>query len=217
MPSCRECNGKYGKLEADLLCRLGLCVSPAEAMASGISAKALRAIDPKFAKNKKDRRHRQAKRERIYKDLLQFEQLPPYGILPGFGPKPTQKRFLGITVPEQSLRLLVIKVVKGMTYLLDRRLLDESYEVEYYFIKDEDAKQIVALLNKYGSKFTRGPGIAVTMAVPHDGPKVALFLIEIWGRFKAYATVAPTGLLDDGKSQASQPNFALQPVGSVEG
>src|SRR5437868_1838889 len=43
-PSCRPCNGKFGRLEEYLLGRLGLCMDPRTIESSGIPARALRAV-----------------------------------------------------------------------------------------------------------------------------------------------------------------------------
>ena len=38
-PSCKECNSNLGKIEEDLLWRLGLTIDPADARSSGIAEK----------------------------------------------------------------------------------------------------------------------------------------------------------------------------------
>ena len=55
IPSCRKCNEEYGRLEEDLLFRLGMCLDPEDAKSSGIADKVLRAIDPECATTPKEK------------------------------------------------------------------------------------------------------------------------------------------------------------------
>ena len=46
IPSCPRCNREYGKLEEDLLWRLGLSVDPKDQKSLGITNKVLRSTKP---------------------------------------------------------------------------------------------------------------------------------------------------------------------------
>jgi hypothetical protein len=195
-PSCKNCNEEHGRNEEELLYRLGLCVNPSEASASGISQRVLRALDPAYAKVEKDRRIRAAKKKTILRELVQLDQLPDYGILPGFGPRPgqTYTKYTGIPVPEAGLKKLTTKIVKGMTYVIEGKYIDENYDIETYFLNDQDFDDLLTMLNKYGATFERGPGVVVQRAVPYDRPDAAWFYVQVWGRFKFHVTVTPKEL-----------------------
>ena len=48
IPSCQRCNEEYSKIEADLLQRIGMCVSPESDEAKGIANKALQPVGGPF-------------------------------------------------------------------------------------------------------------------------------------------------------------------------
>lgn len=74
IPSCKKCNEEYGRLEEDLLLRLGMCISPEDAKSSGITDKVLRSIDPQYTKDRTEKRIRERKREKIKKKWLDGKQ-----------------------------------------------------------------------------------------------------------------------------------------------
>jgi|SRR5581483_4271152 len=84
IPACLRCNQWYGKLEDDLLLRLGLCVNPRMAEAAGIAEKTLRALNPSLAKNAKDASHRHKRRLRFQAQLKPVADLPSKAVLPSF-------------------------------------------------------------------------------------------------------------------------------------
>ena len=68
MPSCERCNADYGRLEEDLLLRLGLCISDSARESLGIGTKVVNALDPSRAKSPRDARIRLAKAKKILQD-----------------------------------------------------------------------------------------------------------------------------------------------------
>lgn len=201
VPSCLPCNNEYGRLEQDLLLRLGLCIDPKAAETSGIVPKVLRSLDPRFAKNEKDRRARQAKRDDIVGKSMIGHRIPKTGIYPGleerWGRPPEQQR--AITIKAKNVHRLVEKIVRGIFYLEDNRFLEPPYVVSFYAIHDRDAAPFVTLLQQYGSIYAHEPGIVVRRAVAVEDKTSSVFSIDIWSTFKMFATV-----------DAPEPNPALQ-------
>ncbi|MEK6869162.1 MAG: hypothetical protein AABX63_01715 [Nanoarchaeota archaeon] len=178
-------------MEEDLLVRLGLCIDPKDYKSAGISEKALRALNPDFAKNNKDRRLREAKRNKILREAWQGDQIPREGMFPNFD-KPTgwtSEPPVAIGIRADSVDKLAVKIVKGITYLEDGKVIKEPYRVQSFVLKDGDAQPIIFALLKFGKIYAREPGITVFRAVANDDPNTAVCSIEIWGRIKLYAHV----------------------------
>ncbi|WFU18546.1 hypothetical protein [Bradyrhizobium sp. CB3481] len=64
IPSCIACNDRYGKLERDLIGRLGLALDASNSASAGLADKALRAINPDAAKSEGDAAARDARQKR---------------------------------------------------------------------------------------------------------------------------------------------------------
>ncbi len=193
IPSCCDCNNTYGRLEEDLLWRLGLCVDSRNALASGIPERVKRSIYPKFAKDPREKRVRQKKIERIVQQIELTPMLPDGGIFPNFGPKDGIK-YIGypiVRISEQDMTRFGIKLVRGVTYQLDRRFIEDDYEIEVYFPDDSQFEQVLQIVGKYLETHERGPGVRIRRAVPVEDPKRAIFEFRIWGQLRIAAIVAP--------------------------
>lgn len=192
IPSCLKCNKEYGVLEEDLLVRLALCIDPQSENNRGIVERAFRSIDPSRAKGQKDRRIRQAKRQKLQREVLEGHAIPDKGIYPNLGERwnrPIEER-AAITVRASSVRRLCEKVVRGITYLTDNIFIEPPYRVTFYALTDEGAAGFEEVLERFGQIFTREPGITVRRAVASEDGISSLYSIEIFGQFKMYATVA---------------------------
>src|ERR1700730_10477190 len=121
IPSCNPCNRELGKIEEDLLFRLGLCVDPFAPETAGIVQKAQRSYKPEFAKNEQDRTARESRKRRLLAEVIDGPNIPRSEVYPGLGERwgrpPTQG--LGIPVPANSFRRLTEKVVRGIYFLED--------------------------------------------------------------------------------------------------
>ena len=191
IPSCLECNHLHSKSEGELLVKLGLCVKPEEIRSAGIAEKALRATSASEARNEKDAKLREAKRQSILAQRFVGEKIPRQAIYPGFGPLPEQsvKDQVAIPVSAKSIRRLAEKVVRGLIYLQDGRLVQDPFTIDCYVLDDGGTAPIKQALEKFGISFERGPGIRVSRAVtPEDGMS-GFYEVEIWGRFKIYVAV----------------------------
>jgi len=195
VPACRECNENLGRIEEDLLLRLGLCLEPDSISSLGISHKALRAVSPHYAKNERDRRIRERKRKKLLGEVVHFEEAPEEGLLPHFGPLPWLKYdgYHAVLIPQENLKSYTEKLVRGMALILDERLLDDEYEIDLHIIREDDDRKALELFEGRSSLYHRGLGFIVRRMVRED-EKAWMYAFEIWGRLKFYAVVHPGDL-----------------------
>ena len=188
VPSCKSCNSNLGKIEEDLMLRLGLCVDPASTKASGISEKVLRALDPDAAHDERDKYFRQKTREKILKEMETLPEVPT-GILPNFGPKnKSSNGYFGNKIPEGELKTLGKKIIRGHQYVIEKKYIENDYSIEIFFVNNKDVQKVINLINHHGKKYYRGPGLTIVHAVASEDNMVALYMIEIWGQ-KIYGAV----------------------------
>ena len=191
IPACQPCNKDYGVLEQDLMIRVGLCIDPTAFESAGVVPKVLRSLDPKLAKNDKDRRAREAKRDQILKQVLKGTDIPLSAVYPRFGERwgrPPEQQ-VAVPLPKKSVDRLFEKIIRGLAYLEDGRFIEPPHTVALYPLGENDAPVFTSLLDRFGKVHARGPGIVVRRAVtPEDGLS-AIYEITIWGMFQTYAVV----------------------------
>ena len=191
IPACESCNKEYGVLEQDLMLRLGLCIDPNAFESTGVVPKVLRSLDPKLAKNDKDRRAREAKRDQILKQVLKGTDIPLSAVYPRFEERwgrPPENQ-VAVPLPKKSVDRLFEKVIRGLAYLENGCFIEPPHTVALYPLGENDTPVFTSLLDKFGKVHARGPGIVVRRAVaPEDGLS-AIYEITIWGMFQTYAVV----------------------------
>ncbi|WP_148255409.1 HNH endonuclease [Aidingimonas lacisalsi] len=191
IPSCKKCNGEYGRLEEELGTLLSACIDPTKAQASGIWEKTLRSLDPSQGKDEKDKRIRAKRKERLLSQILEGDQIPSEGVYPGLGERwgrPRREQH-ALLVPAKYLERIAEKVVRGLAYIQDGQLLGEDVEIEHLVVAEEEAERIEAVLAEYGSTLHRGPGVEVHRAVTPDDGVSSFSKITIWGQFVMYVSV----------------------------
>lgn len=189
VPSCKKCNSKYGKIEADLLLRFGLALNPVHHSSKGIVDKALRAIDPNSAKGEKDRIHRLNKRKKIMKELLSSDQIDYRSVLPNRGTPQNINKPIGILLPAESLKNMGKKFVRGITYVLEQRYIDKQHEIDIFFVHEENAIALMELIRKFGKTYARGAGIIIKRATIPEDPQAGVYAIDMWEQIYMYATI----------------------------
>lgn len=196
IPSCRKCNEEYGRLEEDLLFRLGMCLDPEAAKSSGITDKVLRAIDPECATTLKEKQIRQKKREQIKNEIVEWKNIPPIGILPNLGLQShvNYARYASIPISEAKLERLGHKIVRGITYIIDKYFIENDCEIKVVFTQDQEAKPILESMSSFLKAYHCSPGITVERAITDERADCGFYAIEIWGRLKIYAVVMPRDL-----------------------
>ena len=190
-------------LEEDLGIRIAFCVGPDAPNAKGIYEKALRAMDASQARNKKDAIRRAKKRDKYLRMMMKNPQVPDTAVYPGFeekrGRPPEERIALHICVHE--LQKIVEKIVKGIAFVEDGRLIDASMEIQHHPVHGSATGPLNDLLERFGSTHSRGPGIEVVRAVtPEDGVS-AMYRINIWGQWVMYASV-----MQNSAQQSNEPD-----------
>lgn len=97
---------------------------------------------------------------------------------------------MAIPVPARAIYRLVEKIVRGLTYLEDSRFIEETHVIKSHIMHEESAAFFYEQFKKFGKKYERKPGLTIERCVaPEDGVS-SIYRIEIWGRFRVYASVA---------------------------
>jgi hypothetical protein len=135
VPSCGECNGRFGALEQDLFIRMAICVGPIKAEAAGLSRKAVESLGVRTSGlSAEEIKHRQMLREKILRETQPYA--PGTETFPGLGPHAGfagEQQYM-IKIPEQSLKEVAKKIARGCEYILARgRIVEDPYELGIYF------------------------------------------------------------------------------------
>ncbi len=191
MPSCMVCNKKYGKIEEALLIKLGLCISPFSPESFGIPQKVWRAINQNEGKNDRDAKCRKKKKDKIIRELIDPATVPITAILPNFGPSGSlgPNHGLAVFVHKSGLDEIGKKLIRGITWVIDEKIIDSKYEIEIYYLREQEALHLIKLLHAYGKEYSIGPGIRVIRAIAAEDPICGLYSIKIWGRLNMYGIV----------------------------
>ncbi len=193
IPTCKQCNSDYGRIEENLGHLLSFCIDPEALESKGIYERMRRAFDPGCAKNDKDRKIRAKKREALLKSLLHGDDIPEQGVYPGLGERWNRPRSeqVALTVPKSWIDKLAIKIVKGIAYIEDGVFVDDRFEIKPFAVEREAAAVFEQAIDRYGNSLSRGPGILVERAVtPEDGVS-SIYKVTIWGQIAVHVTVLP--------------------------
>lgn len=171
--------------------RIGLCLDPADPKSLGIPHKALRAISPQFGKDDRDKAARLAKRKEILGESFMGENIPDYGIYPGFEniyniPK---EKLMGVKIPAESIRKLNEKIIKGIFFLEDHLYIKPPFKISFWAVHEPAAQPAKDLIHKFGKEYAREPGIIVQRAVVPKDRISSVYFTEIWGKFRMYGSV----------------------------
>jgi hypothetical protein len=195
VPSCGDCNHKYGEMENEVFIPLALCVDPRKIAAAGLSKKALRSLGIGAGELGEDeKRKRRAVRERILKTMKPYSpDIQPH-VIPGMGPHadaPPDEQFQ-IHFSANKLHDVLGKVVRGCEYWLTAgRIVEPPCELTVHFVHDVDVPDVVRVFAPFGPVYL-GPGFRVRHAGAHDEPLAALYEIVLWDTLKFYAVIVPS-------------------------
>jgi hypothetical protein len=189
-PSCRPCNAALGKMEADFLMRLALCVNPQAATTAGIVQRALRAMDPEAGRNLSDQQARAALRRKIDREV----QLVPSEarVLKPFSEKwgrPPEEQF-GIHVPGDYLRRLGEKMARGIHFMDGGQFIELPLRIRVGTDIDGAPPDTLRMVREQGRVYAIEPGIVVRRLVPPEAPAVSLLEIQVWGLWSLWVTVS---------------------------
>ncbi len=192
MPACRECNSRLGKIESELLLKFGLCVAPFAPGSLGTAQKAMRSIKPEYGRNQRDAEHRVQRREKVLRETIDPTTVPVTSIFPGFGfhsgIEPSEQ--LGVLVSDDDLRTFAEKLIRGTTWVIDKRYIEPEYEIKAHFVLDPKSSPFFEPLIRFGISYSLGPGLLVVRAVAVEDGMSGLYYIEIWRQVFMYVCVS---------------------------
>lgn len=192
MPSCVRCNSKMGKIENEFLLKFGMCVPPFKPSSLGVAQKAMRSINPRFARNSHDAEQRQERRERLLRETIDPTTVPLSSIFPGFGFHAgyDPARETAITVAVDDLKAIAVKVIRGTTWVIDEKYIEPDYDIKIHFVRGPKSSPCYEPLMKYGKTYSLGPGLSVVRAIAEEDRMSGLYYLEIWQQVFMYGSVA---------------------------
>lgn len=187
IPSCGPCNKAYGKLESELRLQLVSCVDPNSEAAAGLWKKALDSLNPDKGRSPLDKRMRKLTRDRFLKQLRPAENVPMDHVLPETKPD-RAKGTIALVVSAKGLHRFVEKLVRGTVFITEQRYI-ENKKIGMAFLRPEDEKDVLQILEQFGELHERGPGIRIRKAYSADAKDNPIFVFDIWDQFRVYAYV----------------------------
>jgi|SRR5579859_2248402 len=193
VPSCGECNGKYGEMEKELFIRAAMCVGPLKAEAAGLSRKAVESLGVGVSGlSPEEKKHREALKKKIVGELEPYvagtPTFPGLGLHKGFSP---HQQYM-VKIPEVLLKEVAGKIVRGCEYVLgNQRLTEDPAHLRIYFAEENSIQDVLRVFDKFGAATHLGPGFRVTRAVAHDDHRLVMYKIDIWGTWSIFAVIGP--------------------------
>lgn len=193
VPSCDDCNNKFGSMEQELLVRFGLCIDPTKAAASGISKKALAAFGIGVSGlSEKEARIRKALRDKVLGSAKPYDKRADPHIIPGLGPRAgtPPERQIQIELSGETLLEVAKKIVRGCEFWLSNgRIVEPPYELKTY-VPSEMPSELIPHL-KSGSDYF-GPGCRIRRAMPNDEPLTRAYELRVWDTMTLAALIVPS-------------------------
>ena len=172
---------------------IGVGLDPEDEASRGVVQRALRSIDPAAGRDERDTKIRARRRKALLEEAFIGDAIPSKGLIPGFDTHdgiPSGIR-MGFKVPVDDLETLCEKIVRGLTYVVAGEFIEPPYVVDMQMLQADAIPQFERMIEKFATEHSRGPGIQVRRAVPHDDPRMAVLGITIWGRLRLSAFVMP--------------------------
>jgi hypothetical protein len=188
--SCGACNHEKSALEGDALVRLALCLDPKRPELEDIIARASRSMDPRFARNARDAKHRFNKREAIRNSIIGVDSKRDAGVLPYFEDNFEAGSRDGILIPSESLDGVVQRWVRGIHLLEVGQSIPREYEVSVIHAGDEIRAQALSSVIQHAKIIQKGPGVEVKIVHAEEPEEFgAIYAFNIWDQLKCMATV----------------------------
>jgi hypothetical protein len=139
----------------------------------------------------KEKSHREARLRKIKGAMSSYKS--GMTTFPNLGPDPELGAYpqIAIEIPEQLIRSVALKIVRGCEFILGGKVVEEPYEVRIFFVHPDDLSDATARMFKVptASITHLGPGFKVTRSAAHDDPNVVMYEIVIWGTIRFYAAI----------------------------
>ena len=177
VPSCADCNEKFGKLEQELFIRLACCVNPQKTETDGIIEK----LDKAFTK-----------RPHYLKKII--SELKPYNssikTFPGLGPHKDysieSQRYINIS-PE-LINSVLGKIFRGIEYKMNNKYIENPLKLRIYHVHNEP-KEITDIFSMGAKIEYLGPGFKIEMVKPNNTELPIIYKSTIWGTIVSYASI----------------------------
>lgn len=191
IPACLPCNKVYGRIEEDLLIKLGLCIDPKNHRGAGIAFKAVRALRSDYGKNDKDANLRKQKMAKILREAKYGKDVPDRGIYPGFEYKGENiNGKVGLQLEEDKMKKITEKIVRGIMFIGNNKYIESPYHIDFHDYNFEALRNILENIHSGPWEvFERPPGLAVLRALAIEDKMSGIYLIDIWGQFFCTAIV----------------------------
>ena len=196
VPSCIACNNALSKTEEDLIALVAMCLDPKASGSKGIWTPVLNSMKPELARDERDRIAREKKAARLHENIRQArEAIAEHGLVglyPGLASPTDEQRKDGIPIriPQQLIREVCEKIVRGHAYLMDRVFIEPPFRVMFYALDDESAEPMKQAIARFGQSYSRGDAIAIKRVVVHNNGFHAMYEVKLWQQFGMYAIVS---------------------------
>jgi hypothetical protein len=95
---------------------------------------------------------------------------------------------LGTSISRKDLDRIAEKVVRGVTWVLSKRVVDQNYTIRVSS-SPRPNPEFDDMTVQNATRYDRGPGLVVYRAKATDEPIAAYFLMKLFGRIDLRATL----------------------------
>lgn len=200
VPACERCNENLGKLEEDLLLRLGMCVEDSDFFASGINNKVMRMIKPQTAH---DRESYNRKISALLKVIDQMKPCPGdhESVLKNLNHWHGAKGGRAIRIPQKELVPFIKKMARGLEFKLRGKLIEIGRKIIAYRPTqnnpDDDKlfKKFERRISSCLKTATCGHGFIVNYGVNPYNEGNVIYKILIWNKFELWTQIIPNNMI----------------------
>jgi hypothetical protein len=211
VPSCPECNRKYGQLEQDLLIRMVLCLDSDSEAARGLDERVFAAMGLDVTGlSLGEKAIRDGLRAKIRSEFIPHDQLADMqGRIPGVGPGPDEPQGPGILVPWAGLAMIAEKIARGCEYRYknQRRYVEHPYGVLVQIVNGDTSQEPPWAL--FGETLDFGPGCQIIRGETAEDPRVVRYLISLWGCLHLKVLIEYEEYLIELEKQLTKPGGVL--------
>jgi len=151
----------------------------------------MRSIKPKYGHSTQDAQKRKQRREKVLKEIADPTNIPCASNFPGFGfhpgIDPAEQR--GVLVAEDDIKAFGKKIIRGTTWVLDKKDIEPAYQIDIYFVRDQVSFPFYESLARFGKSYSLGPGLMVVRAIAKEDGLSGIYYMEIWRKLFMYGSV----------------------------
>lgn len=187
VPSCKKCNGDFGRIEDNLRTRLVICLKDDLSGVKDLKKSVRRSLGIGSTKKGKEAIIRQKKLKNLQKELISLVDLSESEILFNFGPEDNWfEPFDAIKISKVELRKLGEKFVRGIHYKQTQNYIENDYSIQCYF-KEEDHELIRSNIDiQKLEQLNIAPGFKGCVGYSREDENQGVFYFEIWEKLKIF-------------------------------